>query len=93
MKDNTIKILLGIIAFCLCGLLIEQTSWIRAQSVANRGGQAQIATSGSTVYVLSDGKLTAYSWESSETKEMFKGLIGDVHLKPAAVIDLKAPHR
>jgi len=96
MKDKTIKLLLGVIAFCLGGLLIKETAHsVRAQSqpVPLSEGQGQIAVSGSQVYILLDRKLYVYSWESKDPRfqELTKE-IGPVKLNRTAVIDVKPTH-
>ncbi len=97
MKDNTIKVLLGVIAFCLCGLLIKETAHsVQAQSQPGRitDGQGQIAASGSQVYVLLDRKLYVYSWENKNApfQEMQKE-IGPSTLKRTSVIEVGPAHR
>ena len=97
MKDNVSKWFLGIIAFCLCGLLLKETAGsVKAQSppMPPAGGQMQIAAGGSQVYVLMDRKLYVYAWESKRAKEMAKEMLGDVDIKlnRISVIDFNAKH-
>jgi hypothetical protein len=92
MKDNTIKLLLGVIAFCLCGLLIKETAnSVQAQQPGRVAAeQGQIAASGSQVYILLDRKLYVYAWENKNApfQELSKEM-GPSKLNRISVIDVK----
>jgi hypothetical protein len=95
MKDNTIKFFLGVIAFCLCGLLIKETAKsVQAQSQPGNmtAGQSQIAAGDGKVYVLIDRKMYVYSWENDKVKEMTKQF-GPIKLKRTEVIDVNPAPR
>jgi hypothetical protein len=93
VKDNTIKLLLGVIAFCLCVLLLKETAYsVQAQSQPAHitEGQGQIAASDSHVYILLDRKLYVYSWETKNaTFQQMSKEFGPIKLNRTAVIDVK----
>ncbi len=97
MKDKTIKLLLGVIAFCLCGLLLKETAnSVQAQSQSGRitENQGQIAASGVQVYVLLGHKLYGYAWENKNARlQELQKEIDPSKLNRTSVIDVTAEHR
>ncbi len=98
MRDKTTNLLLGVIAFCLCGLLVKETAvFAHAQpqeklqaNVQTQSGQPQIAADSRNLYILMDRKVYVYSWDSKFASERIKamGLIDDSKLNRKTVIDL-----
>lgn len=100
MKDKTTNLLLGIIAFCLCGLLVKDTAvTAHAQTQETIGenghpqiGLPQIAADSAKVYILLDHKMYVYSWDSKFASDRVKalGMIDDAKLNRKEVIDIPA---